>query len=113
MDETCICVRKQFSNGCIDTAAVLLFFNDLFDSVKGRVGSFCVLGLCNTNAGHYDIFWKSENGKTEQKKCVQTLCYNIERHQLSVHSSNANCEADQDKYLLQNLETIFEQDGQN
>lgn len=173
--------RKQFSNNCLGTSAVLLFFNELFDSVNG--GDIPIPdklnGAVTATSGHFK-FWDyairmldsmnySENLKTGRsnqsnvcKHFVSTLkgLRRISEHlfelgfesidlrrlnqdglenqffkirsycgsnlkpnardfrnayttailnnQFVSHSLNANCEADEDKYVLQNLHTLFD-----
>lgn len=173
--------RKQFSNDCIGTAAILVFFNDLFDSVNcahvpvpGKL-----IGAVTQQSEHFS-FWDyaiqmldtmhfSANLKTGRpnqsnvcKHFVTTLKGSrriserlfdmgltsislrrmnqdgLENHffkirnncgsnprpnardfrnayttaivssQLSNHSLKANCEADVDKYILQDFQTLFQ-----
>lgn len=176
--------RKQFSNDCLGTAAVLLFFNQLFDSVNGDgvPNSNKPMASLSKNSNHF-AFWNyairvletmtfTENlttGKPNKsavcKHFVSTLKGlqqvsvhllelgiatiglrrlnqdGLENHffkirsycgsnqkpnardfrssyttsilnlQLTNHSMNANCERDDDKYLLRNLKTLLAQEN--
>lgn len=173
--------RKQFSNNCLGTSAVLLFFNELFDSVNGNdiVIPDKLIGAVTTKSEHFK-FWDyairmldsmkySENlstGRPNQsnvcKHFVSTLkgMRRISQHlfelglesiglrrlnqdglenqffkirsycgsnpkpnardfrnayttailnnRFTSHSLNANCEADEDKYALQNFYLLFD-----
>lgn len=173
--------RNQFSNNCLGTSALLLFLNELFDSVNGDDVPIPdkIIGAVTTQSEHF-TFWdyairmldsmqfseNLESGRPNLSKVckhfvstlkglrriseylfelgfesiglrrlnqdglenhffkIRTNCgsnpkpnardlrnsytTSILNNELTNHSLNANCEADEDKYVLQNFHALFE-----
>ncbi|KAG4074447.1 hypothetical protein HA402_014399 [Bradysia odoriphaga] len=175
--------RKQFLNNCIGTSAVLLFFNELFDSVNGGNVSPTdkLVGAVTAESEHFK-FWEyairmldnmsytanlttgrpnqsnvckhfvstlkafrrisehlfetgvktiglrrfNQDGLENQFFKIRSYCgsnpkpnardfrnaytTSIFNNQMTSHSINANCEADDDKYVLKNLHVLYGND---
>lgn len=119
--------RNQFKKDCIGTAAILLFFNDLFkhwlSTLKGirRICEhlfglgFTSVGLRRLNQdGLENHFFKvrsncGSNPKPNARDFRNAYTTSVLNNQISNHSLNANCEDDKGRYMLQNLEILFTQ----
>ncbi|KAJ6648199.1 DNA transposase THAP9 [Pseudolycoriella hygida] len=66
--------RKQFSNDCIGTAAILLFFNELFDSVNGDSAPIAgkLIGSLSKHSNHF-AFWDYASRMLDTMKFSENL----------------------------------------